>query len=485
MKSTNDKLRIFLDRLSLLSPRSLLHRFFYASMIILPLFILLGGTILLNTFQHSQLNAEKEKLQTQLYLLMSVTELDGSTVLLPAAFAEPLLNQPQSGLYARIIDNNHQEIWRSPSAQLFSFSDLKKDIRFTLNQRLFEQQLTSNNTLFNQLSYDTEWVNENNKALSLRFIIIRDAAPMSAELKSYQSRLWQWLGLMGIALIIAQVLIMRWGLQPLSRLSTQLQQLKNNTISQLSDNYPTEIQPIINNFNVIFTHEKKQRERYKNTMADLAHSVKTPLAVIQSQMAESEKKDPIMNEQLQRIDQIIGHQLQRAVVQINKNPINKNANPISIKTSVDRLFNIMNKVYKEKNMVLNNLCNDDSVFAGEEADLLEVLGNIIDNACKHGKNTVTVTAEHTEKQLKIGISDNGNGIADNLKKAVLQRGIRADTAQAGQGLGLSVCVEIVSSYQGDIKVSNNISAPHLSGACFQILFNDMQKTTNTEAEREG
>lgn len=461
---------------SRLLTHSLVSRFFFASLIILPLFIILSGTLLLNTFQHSQINAAEEKLQTQLYLLLSVTEIEAQQVILPDALTEPRFNQQGSGLYAFIYDDSGKELWRTPSALMLNLDFFKHGGNFTANNRVFTQIDTINRySTLNHLSYDVEWINENNSTQLLRFIVMSDAAPLAAEINSYRKRLWQWLGTMGVLLILSQLVIMRWGLRPLKHLSKQLNQLQNNDIQQLDNNYPLEVQPVINNFNSILNQEKQQRERYRNTMADLAHSLKTPLAVIQSQLTdangnESANKNYLMGEQVDRINQIISHQLQRAVIRVNQSGINKNTDKIKIKHVIDRLIKILDKVYQEKNIAFTNLADDDSYFFGEEADLLEVLGNLLDNACKYGNSSVTITAENREGSVNVCISDNGPGIDSELNHIILQRGARADTAQPGQGIGLSVAVDIISSYGGGIDVNKNNLAPHLSGACFCVNF---------------
>ncbi|MFT7387073.1 MAG: two-component system sensor histidine kinase PhoQ [Candidatus Endobugula sp.] len=455
--------------ISVFTRRSLLQRFFLASLVILPLFIILSGTLLLNTFHHSQLNAEEEKLQAQLYLLLSVTEVENNGPLLPDALTEPRLNQQASGLYAFITDGQNTLLWRSSSSELLPVSLLPQDNTFRLNQRFFTQVMFENpKSLLNVLSYDTEWVNSNDDLKRLRFIIVSDAATLIAELNSYRSRLWQWLGLMGIALILAQMFIMRWGLQPLKTLSAQLTKVQNNSATQLSDDYPIEIQPVIDDFNNILLSEKQQRERYRNTLSDLAHSLKTPLAVIQSQLSTSVQHDPIISDQVDRIDQIISHQLRRAAIRINQSPINHNTDKISVHTMVERLINIMTKVYPS--ITIANLSSTTSHFYGDEADLLEVLGNIIDNACKHGNTAVVIDTYSALNNLTIRISDDGNGVAHNQQHTILQRGTRADTAKPGQGIGLSIAVDIISSYGGEIIVSNNVGRPHLPGACFCVRF---------------
>jgi two-component system sensor histidine kinase PhoQ len=448
--------------------KSLLSRFFIASIFMLPLFIVISGTLLFNVFQQSQMEAEKEKLQAQLYLLLSVTEVASTRPTLPEALIEPRLNQPHSGLYGFIVDDNNNELWRSSSALLLAETTYI-NAPFEANQRLIiEGHSSEMNINFYALSYDAEWFNDDEQVQSLRFIIVSNAAALNAELDSYRSNLWRWLGSLGIALILAQVFIMRWGLYPLKRLSKQLQQLQKKNIEQLSTDYPTEIRPIIDNFNAILIHEKQQRERYRNTMSDPAHSLKTPLAVIHSQLEKQSHKDPTLHEQLDRIHQIIAHQLQRAVIRVNQGAINTTANTIYVKPMIDRLLNVMTKVYHDKDIQLSNLADESSVFLGDEADLLEVLGNLIDNACKHGHNAVTISAHNTQEELIIRVSDNGEGINSTHSQTILQRGERADTAQPGQGLGLSVAVDIMSSYEGTLQVHNNMGQPHLTGACFEL-----------------
>ncbi len=460
----------------LLPINSLVGRFIFASLILLPLFIFLSGTFISNAFEHSQIKAEQEKLQAQIYLLLSLTEVENKKVTLPEALTEPRFNQQGSGLYGLIYDSSGSELWRSPSSELFNQSLYNTESIFETGKKELSQLNINDNQTLNRFSYDIEWIDDNNHILPLRFLVANDNSALKAELASYQKRLWQWLGLMGMLLMIAQILIMRWGLQPLKRLSTELTELQENKIQALSNNYPKEIQPVTKNFNGILDYEKQQRERYRNTMADLAHSLKTPLAVIQSQIDTENKKNLSIHEQVDRINQIISHQLKRAVIRVNQNALVSHTDKISVKAMLNRLIKILDKVYTDKHIQFNNLVDNDIFFYGDEADLLEVLGNLLDNACKYGQDAVTITGHHETNEndkrslLVIGISNNGPGIPEQLQKTLLKRGARGDTAQAGQGIGLSVAVDIISSYGGGLSVKNNPAPPHQDGACFYIHF---------------
>jgi two-component system sensor histidine kinase PhoQ len=447
---------------------SLVGRFIFASLLLLPLFISISGTLLINTFEHSQKKAEQEKLQAQLYVLLSLTEFEDKKLMLPETLTEPRFNQQNSGLYGAIYHANGNELWRSTSADLFNTKLYDPEQIFSVGNRVFSE-ISTDNTILNWFSHDIEWYNEDDSVTPLRFVIASDNATLAAEVSAYQRRLWQWLGILGISLVIIQIMIMQWGLQPLKRLSTQLHALQENKIQQLDNDFPSEIRPVIDSFNTILTHEKSQRERYRNTMSDLAHSLKTPLAVIQSHISNSDNGDSTtIGDELGRINQIISHQLKRAVIRVNQNAIAHQADKVPIKAMVNRLIKILNKVYAEKEITFNNQASDNDAFFGDEADLLEIIGNLLDNACKYGKDQITITTENDGQNLKILISDNGNGIPEEQHKVLLTRGARGDTAQAGQGIGLSVAVDIVSSYGGGLEVTNNVDAPHLCGACFCV-----------------
>jgi two-component system sensor histidine kinase PhoQ len=457
---------------------SLLGRFIVASLVLLPIFIFSIGTVLINTFEHSQLDAEEKTLQAQMYGVLSVTEFENNTITLPPSLTEPKFNQQQSGLYGFIYNSLGEELWRSASALLLNESFYPKDNSFILAKTTFDTIIINNSQEFNRYSYDLEWVNEDNSTSPLRIIIANNAAILTTELKSFKNRLWQWLSIMAIALISIQLFIMLWGLSPLRRLSTQLKALHENKIESLDDDYPQEILPVTKNFNIILLHEKNQRERYRNTLSDLAHSLKTPLAVVQSHLGNKEFNRDIVSEQVMRIDQIISHQLKRATANAEKNSITGNLKKIPIKPCVDRLTIVLQKVYQDKKLHFNNTINDKVFFTGDEADLLELLGNILDNACKYGESSVAISAKLKPKTLQILISDDGDGIQKNLQKTLLNRGERGDTAQTGQGIGLSIVTDIISSYGGGLKLKNNMPAPHLKGCCFIIELPIGETTVN-------
>ena len=243
-------------------------------------------------------------------------------------------------------------------------------------------------------------------------------------------------------------------------MARDLKQIESGEKNQLTEDYPKELQGVTNNLNVLIETERKQQDRYRTTLGDLAHSLKTPLAVIAGimQALSTRPKDTkqqleAVDEQLVRMNQIVSYQLQRAVQSNSGSALAKQVPvmPIAIK-----VLDALQKVYRDKAVVVQTQLAADAVFHGDERDLLEVLGNVLDNAFKYGHSQVRISAEtkaHNPPGLQIVIEDDGPGISAEKQEFVLQRGARADTLVQGQGIGLAVVTDIVDSYDGTIEVA--------------------------------
>ncbi len=237
-------------------------------------------------------------------------------------------------------------------------------------------------------------------------------------------------------------------------------------LQQLPGAYPAEIQPVTDNLNRVLRSERAQRERYRNTLSDLAHSLKTPLAVIRGQLENkqhisAESLAHAIDEQVSRMSAIVDHQLRRASAQVTQ--ANRSSS-VQVKPLVERLARAMQKVYQSKSVQLRLDIGEHLVFHGDEADLMELLGNLIDNACKYGRHSVAISAQQQGRDLVVSVEDDGPGVEADVQQTILTRGARADTATPGQGIGLAVAVDILSSYGGSIDIFRS----KLSGAGFTI-----------------
>lgn len=431
-------------------PRSFSARFVFASLLILPILLTVSAYMLDLAFRRSLLSGEEEQLRTQVYLLLGAADFDGDSLVMPEAFQEPRLNQLDSGLYGFISTTDNVELWRSPSARLLNFD----------NGALLEQRIEPGATEFTVIEgsagplfafhSDVAWEIDQEHTELLRVTILHNQETFNAEISGYRNQLWRWLSLLTVLIIAAQTVILRWGLRPLQLLARNIEAIESGTSSQLKGDYPTEIQPVTDNFNRVLLSEKQQRDRYRNTLNDLAHSLKTPLAVIQNSLSEHSKAegDNLISDQVERMNQIISHQLSRAVY---TGP-GISGQATAVLPVVNRLVGSLQKVYRDKQVAVDIQLDKSIYFAGDERDLMELLGNILDNAFKYGNSSISISGSVENKRLTMTIADDGAGVPEHFRHTILQRGARADTALPGQGIGLAVAIDIVSSYEGSLEV---------------------------------
>ena len=433
-----------------------------------------------HAYQRSLRAAERDALIGQIYILLGAAEPEGKTLQLPPSLAEPRYESINSGLMAWVVDDNGLIQWRSKSSELLSYEDMPRiGSAFSSGKRLFFSNFIQEQEYY-AVTYDTIWDTDNGE-LQFRFVVMQSRDPMRNELKAYQKRLWKWLGGLAVLLTIIQTLIAKWSLRPLNKLASDLQKVEAGYQQQLAGKYPAEIQPVTDNLNRVLRNEQAQRERYRNTLSDLAHSLKTPLAVIsghlQNPSTESKVLHKTMDEQVSRMSAIVGHQLRRASAQVSQS-----ADSFTVlKPMVERLTRALDKVYQQKVLTCSarDIPADLSIHC-DESDLMELLGNIIENAYKYGKSYVRIAARELPAQhtKEITIEDDGPGIADDVKQTILTRGARADSATPGQGIGLSVTVDILGSYGGKLDIMTS----ELGGAQFTIHIPDRKDDSDTRQD---
>jgi two-component system sensor histidine kinase PhoQ len=262
-------------------------------------------------------------------------------------------------------------------------------------------------------------------------------------------------------LTLAQAAILHWGLRPLRKLAQDVSELERGSSTALAEGYPAELQPLAANLNQLLNREQQQRERYRNTLADLAHSLKTPLAVLR-QAATAEPPDrALLDEQIGRMDQLIGYQLQRAVT-FGAHQLGQQQ--LRLLPLIEKLVASFEKVYFDKQLQFRIDIDPTYECRGDEGDLMEVLGNLLDNACKACRRQVAVSARSGERRLQISIEDDGPGIEPAQRRRILERGQRSDSYQPGQGIGLAVAVDILDSYGAELDIDHS----QLGGARFTV-----------------
>jgi two-component system sensor histidine kinase PhoQ len=438
--------------------RSLAGRFLIASLLLLPVLLGVSAYMLDLAFRRSLLSGETERLRAHAYLLLAAAEFVDGELWMPEEFQEPRLNQIDSGLYGLVSSNEDPALWRSPSARLLRVRVPRMPI--VPGQTYFGTVASNQGPLF-IYSHDVAWETEAGEQL-LRISVLHHQQTLEAEQAGYREQLWRWLGLLAVLITLTQAMILKWGLRPLNALARDLRLIESGAEAQLKGHYPSEIQAVTDSLNQVLGSERLQRERYRHTMDDLAHSLKTPLSVIQSTLGGSSRESvQLIADQVERMRQIVDHQLRRAVVNRGGFP----GKTIPIAPVVHRLVTSLEKVYQSKGVSTEVRIQEDCSFAGDERDLLELLGNLVENAFKYCRGKVLVSASGQHGELRIHIEDDGSGVPPEKRQTILERGARADTATAGQGIGLAVAVDILSSYGGSISVG---AGNELGGAAFDI-----------------
>ncbi len=429
-------------------PGSLQTRLLWASIVLLPILIIFAGAALQRAFEGSVIASERSQAQLHTYAILGSAELVDGALVLPRRLQEPRFSQVQSGLSGLVFDAAGLMRWQSESSALLGEEFI---------QRLAAIQPDPGSSRFQHLKSDSVyvyvyplvWEIESKEYRYTIAIVHSDAASME-ELRAFQTQLWGWLIAVYLLAILLQFVILRWGLKPLQSLADDLSSIEKGDAEKLAGVYPQEVQRVTLNLNRLIETERKQRERYRNTLGDLAHSLKTPLAVIKGAATESHTLSSyrrLVDEQSDRMTQIVQYQLSRAVKSKGK----ALAQPVSLLLAVDRIVNALNRVYASKGIEIERE-GLNQFFAGDERDLMEMLGNLIENAFKYCEQAVRITANADEEWLEIVIENDGRAISNEEHSVVLERGARLDTSKPGQGIGLAVVTDIVSSYDGGVEI---------------------------------
>lgn len=443
-------------------PGSLKARLLWASILLMPVLIVFAGLALQRAFENSLLASEASQARLHAYVLLGSAEFIEGELLLPRRLQEPRFSQLQSGLSGLVFDQSGELKWRSESSAL-----LEEGLIADLADNSLEPGASRFNHLKNEgqfvYLYPVVWEVEGKEHQYLLAVLHSDRAAME-ELTTFQTQLWGWLSGLYVVALVLQFLILRWGLRPLNRLAEDISLVEQGVSEKLEGAYPAEVEPVTRNLNRLIGTERSQRERYRNTLADLAHSLKTPLAVITGARSEKhslQSYSALVEEQAGRMAQIVQYQLSRAV----KAKEQTIASAIPLESSIRRITSALEKVYASKGMRLSYQGLESKVFAGDERDLMELMGNLLENAFKYGSSQVSISAKEDQSFLILVIEDDGPGVGTESDRVILQRGARLDTSLPGQGIGLAVCVDILSSYNGSLEVDRS---KKLGGAAFII-----------------
>jgi two-component system sensor histidine kinase PhoQ len=425
------------------------------------------------TLSQSYDSSERTKLQDRLhdYVITYIAGTDprrDGTPLLPDTPPDPMFARPGSGLYAVVTGENGFH-WESSSALGRDFGFLPK---LAPGDGQFVGPIDTELGRLYYYSFGVALDVPDHDPVLLTFTVAQTEEELAGDTAAFRRTLIGWLATLGVILIVLQLGLLYWSLTPLRKVASDLSRVERGKTDHLDSQYPLELTGLTERINAFIDSERVQRLRYRNTLADLAHSLKTPLAVVRSQL-ESANDVPVaarlpVLDQVRKMDELVAYQLARAATTGSQTF----ATAVPIAGHAEDLVQSLEKVYAAKNVLCEFDIQDNAAFYGEQGDLLELMGNLLENAFKWARHHVLLVVKMqspTGRQrpgLLLSVEDDGPGIDDNKIEKVLQRGVRGDERVQGHGIGLSIVQDIVRAYHGELTVDRS---EEFGGARFSVL----------------
>ena len=290
--------------------------------------------------------------------------------------------------------------------------------------------------------------------LPLVFLAAEDRSPIDRDVRTFAAAIAIALVLLGVGLMAAVIIQVRVGLQPLFALRREVAAVRLGKAERLAGLYPTELEPLAIELNALVAHNQEVVERQRTHVGNLAHALKTPLSVMLAEAAQQQGKlAEVVSRQSQTMRQQVDHHLRRARAAARAQGPGERT---LVAPVLEELSRALERIFRDDGAEVDWRAPDDLCFHGERQDLLEIAGNVMENACKWRRKRVRVTAEAvSDRDLKIIVEDDGAGLPAERREEVLKRGARLDESAPGSGLGLSIVDELVRAYGGAMNLGQS------------------------------
>ena len=451
-------------RLNALAFNSLAFRMFATSAAWMLTVLPLAGILIYSLYREDLQTSFDGQLQ-KLVIAIDVDAMDSTTgePIAPANRYEPLFEVINSGWYWQIkpVDGQGGPTLTSVSlstARLTSPYELGYPIDPETNTRWRNDVGPDGERVRIVEILDTLQHSENGGRYSIAV-----AGPLEwfeTSVTNFRNRLTLALALAGLGLLLVMVFQIRFGLAPLKRVQRALYEIRSGEATRLEGSVPAEIEPLRDELNALIQSNLDIVERSRAQVGNLAHALKTPLAVITNEAREIKGAlgDKIA-EQAKIMGEQINHYLDRARMAARVSVIGRST---PVKETVEPLVRALERIHRDKGVSIKVSCPGHAKFQGEKQDLEEMLGNLLDNAAKWSRGQVFLTVEaprrtgRPQKQrLKIMVEDDGPGLTEEQRARIGKRGLRLDETKPGSGLGLSIVIELAQSYRGGVELDQS------------------------------
>ncbi|TSE20957.1 Sensor protein PhoQ [Tepidimonas alkaliphilus] len=435
---------------------SLRWRLLLAALLAVSLALALAGLAIARLFERHVTQQFDLRLQDQLTQLLAALEpdADGQPVL-ARSLADPRWQRPFSGLYWQV-----QAVGRAQAEPVLRSRSLW-DERLALPDDTLPDGALHRHALpgpagqrLRAMERAVQWGETGPR---WRVAVAADTRELQQALQAFQGALALSLAGLGAALLAAVALQLWLGLRPLGALQQALQAVRTGQRTRLQGRFAAELQPLVDEFNRVLAHHEQTVERARRLAGNLAHAIKTPLAVIGTLAEELLPREPTiaaaLQEHAQRLREQVDWHLRRARAASAAHP----ARHTPVQPIVEGLLRVMRKVHALRGdgaapLQLSLHGDAAAVFAGEAQDLQEMVGNLVDNACKWARQQVRVTVQRDGEVLWLMVDDDGPGLSPEQRRQVLARGVRADERVPGSGLGLDIVREVAALYGGALQL---------------------------------
>lgn len=458
-------------------PRSLRWRLLGVTALTLVVALAGAGWSLARLFQEHAAAQFEAQLQVQLDQLTALFELDPQQAPnLKSPPSDPRWYKPYSGLYWQIerLDPPSREAGpaRTPVLRSRSLWDYQLAVPGDGlgKDEIHRHQIAgpdgqSLRVLERRVQFITSSTEDHSDspaeqsepAPSWRLLVAADDAALAAAVARFTGLLTLFLAILGAALLAAAWVQVHLGLRPLRSLQAAVQAVRSGSAPRLNGRFPTEVEPLVQDFNRVLDQHQQVVERARHLAGNLAHAIKTPLAVMGNLANDSGIERPALARQLREQVAQVREQVDWHLSRARRSSSGLPGQATEVGPVIEGLVRVMRKVYayredKPDLVVETDVIDPALRFAGEAQDLQELVGNLLDNGCKWASRRVRVQAGLVGGELHITIDDDGPGLSPKQRRAVFERGVRADERTPGSGLGLAIARETAALYGGQVSL---------------------------------
>lgn len=440
---------------------SLRRRLLTVAALVVAAFTLTVGFVLDQAFQAAARAAQHDRLQGYVYTLLAAADVSASDIDLPGGLPDARFATLASGSYAWLLSPAGRVLWRSRSTLGQTLPQIEPLAPGAVD---FATASLGGQAIYLE-RYGVAWEGVDQPERRFTIVVAERAAIYLDQVASFRRQLWGWLLAGAALLLIAQYLALNRVLAPLRRVSCDLQAMGRGNLERLPADSPREIGQLTDNLNALVDAERSRTSRHRRSLDNLGHALKTPLAVLRGALETADLVEA--RAQIERIDHAVDYHVRRGAPGVRTSL----GGGVPLLPLLERLIPVLRKAHSDRDPKVAVACPTDMRFDGVEDELMEILGNLLDNAFKWTHDRISIRGERLSRHeleremFTLTVEDDGPGIPDAVWDRVTERGMRADQAVPGEGIGLAVVCELIEAYEGNLQISRS----SLGGASITLL----------------